>query len=107
MQIVTFLEEKTQQLSFYLRAFWEQAIDYRELELFFWDTLEEWSQVSYPLDYPYSSQERVFWHVLHQMHFWGEEKLRHDVYLLAELSNCILFLEGRGHCPFDCIGIRP
>ncbi len=107
MHIVAFIEGKSLQISHYLRAFWQGALNYHELELFFWDTLEEWSQVQYPTDFPYSLKERVFWHVLHQMHFWGEEKLRHDVYLLTDLHNCLLYLEGCGHCPFDCIGIRP
>ncbi len=107
MTVISFIDEKAKQLCYYLRAFWQGDLPHTELELFFWDTLEEWSQVNYQLDQPYSQKERVFWHLLHQIHFWAEEKLAYDNYLVEELANCIVFLEGKGICPFDCVGIRP
>lgn len=107
MKVEPFIKHKAQQLCFYLRAFWEGELPFSELELFFWDTLEEWAQVEYSLEHPYSQRERVFWHLLHQTHYWPEEKLKYDNYLVEELTNCTLYLEGKGFCPFDCIGIRP
>lgn len=107
MSVSVFIEDKAKQLCYYLRTFWQQELPYQELDLFFWDTMEEWSQVHYDITQPYSSAERVFWHLLHQIHYWPEEKLLHDTYLVEELANCIHYLEGKGFCPFDCIGIRP
>ena len=35
------------------------------------------------------------------------DKLINDRFLVDELNNCVNFLEGLGHCPLDCVGIRP
>lgn len=102
-----FIDHKARQLSFYLRGYWNNQIPYRELDLFFWDTLEEWVLVQDRETVPYSPKEKVFWHVLHQMHFWEDSKLRSDPFLRGELNTCLEFLEGEGFCPLDCIGIRP
>lgn len=107
MKVDVFINEKSRQLCFYLRGFWNHDIAYTELELFFWDILEEWSQVEYDLAQPYSSKERAFWHLLHQMHFWDVEKLMHDQEIIDELQRCASYLEGHGTCPQDCVGIRP
>lgn len=80
---------------------------HQELDLFFWDTLEEWTQVKHTQTEPYSQKERVFWHVLHQIHFWDDSKLMADPFLRGELCTCLDYLEGQGFCPLDCIGIRP
>jgi hypothetical protein len=106
VQIASFIDQKAKQLAFYLSAFWRGELSHAELQLFFWDTLEEWAQVEDRTE-PYSQKERVFWHVLHQLHYWPEPKLAHDTILHDELSNCLHYLEGRGLCPFDCVGIRP
>jgi len=102
-----FVDSKAKQLCFYLKAFWLGELPLEELELFFWDSMEEWGQIDYTLTQPYTPKERVFWHLLHQAHFWSEEKLKYDQYLVEELSNCVAFLEGKGMRPFDCVGIRP
>ncbi|MFC6440869.1 hypothetical protein [Bowmanella sp. JS7-9] len=108
MNIKQFINQKAPQLAYYLKGFWEQRIPYRELDLYFWDTLEEWHQHAVRPDYPYTQKERVFWHVLHQMHFWPEDTLSNDRHLKDELSVCLQFLEDEGYyCPLDCIGIRP
>jgi hypothetical protein len=49
----------------------------------------------------------VFWHLLHQFHFWPEQKLISDPYLRSELATCLDYLEGAGQYPLDCVGIRP
>ncbi len=105
--LVPFIESKARQLCFYLRAFWQGELPHSELELFFWDTMEEWGQVRNATKSPYSQRERVFWHLLHQIHYWPEEQLERDLYLKQELDNCVNFLDGKGFCPFDCVGIRP
>ena len=107
VKVNNFINEKSQQLCYYLRGYWGNLIAYSELELFFWDVLEEWSQVEYSLEQPYSSQERVFWHLLHQIHYWDAQKIMLDDDLIEELQCCACFLEGTGRCPIDCVGIRP
>lgn len=107
VKVNAFIDNKAKQLCYYLRGFWGNQIAYSELELFFWDILEEWSQVDYDLTQPYSSKERAFWHLLHQMHFWDAEKLMYDDELIEELQSCANYLEGKGVCPAHCVGIRP
>ncbi len=102
-----FIEAKIQQLSYYLRSYWHGTLPYSELDLYFWDTLEEWTQVKGSAKEPYSQKERVFWHVMHQVHFWSDSKLRRDPYLKSELETCLAYLDGEGFCPLDCVGIRP
>lgn len=107
LSVNDFINAKAKQLSYFLRAFWLHQIPYREIDLYFWDTLEEWTAVKRIKDQPYTQKERVFWHLLHQLHFWPEQKLLQDPYLKTELSTCLDFLEGEGCCPLDCVGIRP
>ena len=107
VKVQHFINNKASQLTFFVRAFWEQRIPYSELDLYFWDTLEEWAQVKNHPDEPYSQKERVFWHLLHQLHYWPEQKLLKDPYLVSELTTCIEYLEGEGQYPLDCVGIRP
>lgn len=107
MNVDFFISQKAKQLCFYLRAFWQGELPFAEMELFFWDTMEEWSQINDRMASPYSTKERVFWHLLHQTHFWPQDKLMYDTFLIEELTNCVLYLEEKGMCPFDCIGVRP
>lgn len=107
VNVTFFIDEKAKQLCYYLRGYWGSLIGYSELELFFWDVLEEWSQVDYHLEQPYTHKERVFWHLLHQIHYWDAHKLMYDNELIDELQACAGFLEGHGRCPIDCVGIRP
>ncbi|WP_325071763.1 hypothetical protein [Flocculibacter collagenilyticus] len=102
-----FIEHKARQLTFYVKAFLSRQIGYSEIKLYLWDTLEEWSQVNIKLKEPYTTKERVFWHLLHQLSFWSENTLLSDQYLQSELSTCIDYLEGEGQYPLDCVGIRP
>lgn len=108
MNIQHFINSKSNQLVYYVRGFWDQLIPYKEVELFFWDTMEEWTQyANHSQDEPYSQKERAFWHLLHQLHFWPESKLRQDPYLKSEINACLECLEDKDYCPLDFIGIRP
>lgn len=107
MRVVDFINSKAPQLAYYVRAFWARRIPYAEVDLYFWDTLEEWNHVTSKNNEPYSQKERVFWHLLHQLHFWSESKLLKDPYLRSELSTCLDYLEDGGQYPLDCVGIRP
>jgi len=102
-----FIDRKARQLAYYMRSYWQNELPYAELECFLWDTFEEWSQVKNQKTQPYSHKERIFWHVLHQTHYWEEPRLRYDECIKTQLSMCISFLEGQGLCPLDVVGIRP
>ena len=107
MTVHNFINRKSGQLAYYLRAFWDKKIPYAELDIYFWDIMEEWALVGDQFEVPYSQKERVFWHVLHQLHYWDELKLLKDPFLRDELETCLVYLEGKGVFPLDCIGIRP
>lgn len=102
-----FIDTKAMQLAFYIKAYFSHQIPYSEVDLYLWDTLEEWAHSSIKREDPYTTKERVFWHLLHQISFWSENMLENDNTLRHELINCINYLEGAGQYPVDCIGIRP
>jgi hypothetical protein len=104
-----FVHHKSKQLIYFVRGFLQSKIPYSELDYFFWDTMEEWAQVKRGKQLPYEKTEQIFWHVLHQVHYWPKDTLRNDPYLRGELETCLNCLECEGSYPLpvDCIGIRP
>lgn len=107
MRVNQFIELKSKQLAYYVRAFLARSIDYAELDMFMWDTLEEWGQVTISRNEAYSEKERVFWHLMHQLSFWPKDTLLTDTLLFNELNICTNFISDDGCFPMDCIGIRP
>lgn len=107
MTVANFINQKTKQLVYYIRAFWRGDISYKEVGLFLWDTLEEWSKLRHCDKPPLDAHEQVFWHLFYQVHSQSEDKLMTDYRLRDELSLCMDFLEYGGFRPFYCIGIRP
>lgn len=107
MTAAGFIEQKTHQLIYYIRAFWRGELCYQEIDLFFWDTMEEWLAVTNRGQAPLCSQEQVFWHLMHQIHYWPQEQLVYDRSLREDLLKCIDYLENGEFRPFHCIGIRP
>jgi len=104
-----FVDEKAKQLAYFVSAYLDHQIPFNELDLFFWDTMEEWAQIKQGKQLPYAKNEKVFWHLMHQIHFWPQHALLTDTYLRGELETCVDFLQGGGTYPFpiSCIGIRP
>ena len=104
-----FIKVKAFQLTFFIRAFLNRRIPYSEVNLYFWDTMEEWSQVNIGKHLPCGHREIVFWHLLYQVHYWPEQTLLNDFYLRGELNACLDYLESESSypLPLDCIGIRP
>lgn len=102
-----FIELKSQQLVYYVSRFLRGRLAHRELHLFIWDTLEEWSQFQLLAGAPDSLRERVFWHLMHQLEYWPADSLQHNRQLRRSIQDCLSFLRGKGHCPLDCIGVRP
>lgn len=107
--VSSFVQIKSRQLAFFVRGFLIHKIPYSELDLYFWDTMEEWSQIKKGKQQAYENTEHVFWHVLHQIHYWPQEVLLQDPFLRGELETCLDCLENQGKypLPLDCIGIRP
>lgn len=102
-----FIEQKSQQLIYYVSRFLRGQIPHRELHLFIWDTLEEWAQLQVSLSTPANFREQVFWHVLYQLEYWSEQELQRDKILRKQLQNCLGYLRGKVCLPLDCVGIRP
>ncbi|MDP5032960.1 MAG: hypothetical protein NWQ54_22535 [Paraglaciecola sp.] len=110
MQTVhSFIKNKSKQLAYFVNAYLDYKIVYEELDLFFWDTMEEWAQIQQGKHLPYGQNENVFWHLMHQIHYWPQETLLTDLFLRDELMTCVDALLGQKKYPFpmDCIGIRP
>lgn len=102
-----FIEQKSQQLVFYASRFLRGQLPHHELHLFIWDTLEEWATLSgRPLEPP-AYQEKVFWHLLHQLEYWPEQQLLQNRKLKRNLQSCLRFLAGKGLRPENCVGLRP
>ncbi|MFN3709891.1 MAG: hypothetical protein ACK4GU_00475 [Alishewanella aestuarii] len=102
-----FIEQKSRQLVFYASRFLRGQLPQAELHLFIWDTLEEWAALPERPAWPPSYQERVFWHLLHQLEYWPEQQLRADRQLKRRLQHCLGYLAGKGQRPADCVGLRP
>lgn len=102
-----FIDEKSRQLVFYASRFLRGQLPHNELHLFIWDTLEEWAALSNRPLSPPAYQERVFWHLLHQLEYWPEQQLLHNKKLKRNLQLCLGFLAGKGLRPQNCVGLRP
>lgn len=102
-----FIEQKANQLTQFLQAFYASSIPFKELELFLWDTLEEWHQLKVSPNFPISHKEQVFWHLVQQVSFWSEDNLKNELYLHSEIQACMDFLQNKACLPIDCIGVRP
>ncbi|WP_166837235.1 hypothetical protein [Rheinheimera pleomorphica] len=102
-----FIEQKSQQLIFYISRYFRGRLPHSELHLFVWDTLEEWAQLNAGVQLPYTRRELVFWHLIHQLEFWPDNQLRANKQLRRSIQDCICYLKGVGVAPADCVGVRP
>ena len=102
-----FINEKIEQLVYYLKAAIKHKVHYTELDTFIWDTLEEWATLNITDETPSNARERVFWHLIHELSLHSARNLDADLYLRSEVTTCIEFLDGHGSYPIDCIGWRP
>jgi len=102
-----FVDEKSEQLAFFLESYWRDGIAFNEMERFIWDILEEWSTVLNTDQQMYSHKERVFWHIIYQIQFVGGHSLRHEASIRDEVQLFTLYLKGGAPCPLDVIGMRP
>lgn len=107
MLVEPFIQDKTNQLIFYVKAVLNNTVHYTELDMFIWDILEEWSALNVTDETPGNARERVFWHLVHELSLHSSQGLNRDLYLKTEISTCMDFLDGIGSYPIDCIGWRP
>ncbi len=107
MIIEQFINEKTLQLSIYIKAVLANTLHYIELDLFINDVMEEWTSLLITEESPNSARERVFWHLIHELSLHGAQALQHDLFLKSEVNTCLDFFDGIGSYPIDCIGWRP
>ena len=102
----TFVSNKADQLSFYADALIMGQIPEDEVDLYCWDTLEEWSQVN-PRDAKITQRESAFWYLLHQLAYWTTGEILSCPKLRSEVGSCVQYLKGHGHFPDFCQGVRP
>jgi len=107
MIIELFINEKTVQISTFLRAVINKELHYTELDLFINDTMEEWASLKVTDELPSNAQERVFWHLIYEVSLHGAQALQQNLLFQSEMNTCIDFFDGKGGYPIDCIGWRP
>jgi len=107
MIIEQFINEKIIQINTYIRAVSDQTLHYLELDQFIIDTMEEWAYLNVTDDTPSTAQERVFWHLIHELNLHGSQALQQNLFFKSEMNTCIDFFNGIGGYPIDCIGWRP
>lgn len=107
MIIEQFISGKIIQMSSYVSAVIDQTLHYTELDKFILDTMEEWASLNVTDETPSTAQERVFWHLIHEVSLNGSKALQQDLFFKSEMSTCIDFFKGNGSYPIDCIGWRP
>jgi hypothetical protein len=107
MIIEQFPSEKASQISAYIQAVIESTIHYTELDRFVDDTMGEWTLLEVMDEMPSCAQERVFWHLMHEISLHGAQCMESDLTFKVEVQTCLDFLAGIGSYPIDCIGWRP
>ena len=107
MIIEQFINDKVNLMINYVSAVINQSVHHTELDQFIVDTMEEWTLLDVKDEMPSSTQERVFWHLIHEISLRGSQALAHDLFFKSEMAGCLDFLNGVGSYPIDCIGYRP
>ncbi|MGI1944149.1 hypothetical protein [Shewanella glacialipiscicola] len=106
MRTTEFIDNKAPQLAFYGKAFLNGELDFQEIQLYLWDTLEEWQQLNSTGE-AQSEMEKVFWHLLHSFNQWPDYVIRGNQYLRKQVNDCCDYLSLGGRVPQGCVGIRP
>lgn len=107
MIIEQFINDKIVQMCSYVGAVINEKLHYTELDQFISDTMEEWASLNVTNETPSSAQERVFWHLIHEVSLHGGQALQQDLFFKSEMNTCLDFFKGIGSYPIDCIGWRP
>lgn len=110
VKVSQFINGKAKQLAYFVRAFWQGKLPSLEMDLYLWDTLEEWGQLKVDGKESYTKRERVFWHLLHEVHRISEDDLKKNPALQKEIMCYVKYLEGNEdpECSVNrVVGIRP
>jgi hypothetical protein len=107
MVIEQFINDKVIQMAIYVSAVIDENLHYTELDKFIEDTMSEWTLLNVTDETPSSAQERVFWHLIHEISLYGAQSLNNNLFFKSEMSTCLDFFKGIGSYPIDCIGWRP
>jgi len=107
MIIEQFINDKIVQMTAYVSAVINKNIHYTELDNFILDTMSDWTLLKVIDETPSNAQERVFWHLIHEVNLRGAKALNNDLFFKSEMHTCIDFFNGTGSYPIDCIGWRP
>ncbi len=104
-----FIDNKAPQLALYGKAFLNDQLEFNEIQLYLWDTLEEWQQFNHQGETQTDIRdvEKVFWHLLHAFDRWPDWMLRGNQFLRKQIGDCCEFLSFNGPCPSGCVGHRP
>lgn len=106
MIITQFINDKITQISAYIIAVYNNSLHYTELDNFITYSLEEWAVLKVTDEMPGSCQERVFWHIIHEISLHGAQALRTDMSFKKGIDDCLAFFTGTGTYPLNCIGWR-
>jgi len=107
LHIENFINDKISQLMYILTALLKKSVHPTEVDIFIWDCFEEWAQLNVTDEMPSSAQERVFWHLIHELKLGSLTNLESDLSLSSEIEICLDFLKGKGTYPIHCVGWRP
>ena len=107
MVVEQFIDNKVVQMAAYVNAVIDETLHYTELDSFISDTMSEWTLLKVMDETPSSAQERVFWHLIHEVSLHGAQALKSDLFFKSEMTTCLDFFKGVGSYPIDCIGWRP
>jgi len=107
MIIEQFISNKITQMTAYVTAVINKKIHYTELDIFINESMEEWASLRVSDATPASAQERVFWHLVHEISLHSAQALHHNLFFKNEISACLSFLNDEGSYPIYCIGWRP
>ncbi|MCE9677955.1 hypothetical protein LZP69_01940 [Shewanella sp. AS1] len=105
-----FIDNKASQLALYGKAFLNDQVEFHEIQLYLWDTLEEWQAFTHLGDAQNDTEsevEKVFWHLLQAFDRWPDWVIRGNQFLRKQIDDCCDYLSIGGPYPACCNGCRP
>jgi len=103
-----FIKQKALQFVYFINQVLSSSVPFKEIQLFTWDILEEWSRLDIDDSTPISAYERVFWHVFYVIQSTDAQDIGQDSQIRKELSECCRYLQQPTNpVPKGCVGLRP
>ena len=107
MQAVAFINEKSVLLTNNINQFLMHKSSFKVLSNLAWDVLQDWQSLDIIDEKVSSEKEQIFWFLIFELHYWGEESLGSNTELRKNLYACALYLEREQDLPKNCVGLRP